>query len=403
MYWGEFFKMNKKGLTAAALVSILLLLAGAGMLAWVFSQKIDSAKDDTKEALCRGLNSIRSVAEFEFPIVGQQGSPRGCMTIHKVGNKNSVPTYEFAEKYTDKKDAAIKELRDMTRKCWWMWLDGKIPDMFNQNWYSSSIEKNRPGFICYTFELDDEVGEFASQEFFNSLEVPLFAVDDSDKCAIGGGGKCSDVCGEGGSVGMSSETISSKCEGPKKCCIVDRSHECDNKGGKCAPKVGSGSCSTNGYEYGEWKCPSEEVCCVHEDNMVTYFDYIQGTGGSDSGPGGVIIRSNQQGINPEDYKFESGKRYAISFFSPGEQFSANTAMGLAQVGSTFFVYTKLLRIGSLARVAATSRVGTLGAGVLGFIGLDQATSGDVKKTNYIVISEYGDVRGTYLESTFDEN
>jgi len=284
-----------------------------------------------------------------------------------------LPTKEY--KTDNLKESTANQIRDMTAKCWWMWLEGRQTNMFS----TSTLSFANKCFVCYTFSIDKDTSFIPVETFYRSLNDPYFASDLSEKCASGGGGNCMSKC-EGD---YSKETSSSKCQPDQKCCVAD--NECESKDGKCAETPPPGT-----KAFDKWICKSGKTCYVNEATYGTYFDYIQGTKG-DGGLGFLVQPDNMA-------TFDSNNYYAITFVSPGNTANWDTlgkaigtvATAAASVYAT--VQTIPLSLGVGTNVAAGGTVATA------FMYKITQKSGDAS-ANYLYISKYDDVKDKCLAET----
>ena len=359
---------NRKGLELKFLAEIFLIIVATGLILGVLTVTLSRADEKASEQLCRGLNAIRFGTKVETPIGSYNIAPQACKTI----DKGDLPGKDY-KNIGDSKKGAEAEIRDLMARCWWMWLEGKQPNMFDQSTWAI-LAKNKC-FICYTFSLQKDL-KIPMTEFAVSLNTPYFAVDSTDKCAPGGqGGKCRASC-DASSTSFSREVPSSRCKPNEKCCIADDARdECENKGGKCLeePK------SPYTEYYSKWQC-KRRACYIEKKNMASYYDYVQGTGGAGGGRGFILPQNN---IN----ELKSGKKYSITFVSPGNSPSWDT-LGLGAA-------TVLLGAGALASEIFLPILGTPVAITLG--GASYYSSGLTSKSgtlgfNYIYISEYDAVK-----------
>ncbi|MBI2107998.1 hypothetical protein HYT54_02625 [Candidatus Woesearchaeota archaeon] len=402
---------RRRACISSTLVGMLALLAGAFLKIMVLIYAGKGQDENSKLLTCKLFSAYYAYSESKIrqfgakltgSFLGFGGAGRGCSTIEKKG-KDALP----GEEYRQNKDGIIDNVADIMVNCWGEWLDGRYKNMFDGTIYDD-IDK---GFICYKFTIKDvddlgghvNIGELAQPN--KGLLKPHYAVDKTDKCmgAWGGGlcgieieGRCvpsrTDIDFPRGSDYFSRAEDTDRCgklpDGAfKKCCVAASPiDECKNMGGRCLsePLVESGYT----FEYPVWKCGSK-TCYVKEDSIVSVLSYIQGTDGSDTGPGAVVF------LNPQ-LQFRPGVEYAISFVSPGSDatpgsyLALGAAVPVAIIGSKFFA----------AATAVSSSLAWLGVGLAdGLISGYAATYlGEVNDLNFIVVSEYNDVQGVYSES-----
>ena len=176
--------LSKKA-AVGTLVEMMSLIIGAFFVLTIFSVITAEAEEKTSEILCRGFNILSVATETRTLGVKTFSSPQACKTIHKIG-ADSVPSkgYEQGEK------GIGKQITDMTVKCYWMWLDGKIKNMFD----GKSYYFNDPGFICYSFTIKDNIkSAIEFEDLEKELLQPYHAIDKTERCAPAGrGGYCVD-------------------------------------------------------------------------------------------------------------------------------------------------------------------------------------------------------------------
>ena len=397
---------NKRGLEFETLIGILIMIIAFGFILYVFAVKTAQVDEKTSEILCRGFNALRSSAEIKIPVLEKEvGTPRACNTIYNIGKK-SIPSEEYIKMGKgNAKEATAYEIRDMIARCWWMWLDGRENDMFRKG----VGESKQTGFICYTFTIRENVkgkriGEISLSDMDKPLSESYYAIDNTDRCGFNGGGKCLERCEASAEPdSFSKEVNSDRCipinNKPQKCCVVrDDNYECVDKGGECY----RGACNEikeggTWLEFNRWKCPGYSPegggmrCCVNKRSMVSYYDYIQGTEGSDTGPG-VLMYMIDEDVLRRDIV------YAITFISPGRNFNWNTALAFGEVvaaGVATAISVKMTIV--TGGITTPLTVGL--AGLTAALNERFKHSGGANNINYIVVSKYDNVKGKYAEST----
>ena len=105
-------------LTAAQIVSILLLIAGFIFLIQSFSFAVERSEDPISEKLCESFNAARARSSIRNPIKDISFIPNACKVIDK----------ELPEKgYAETTKGVQANLRRRIPKCWDMWLKGSYP------------------------------------------------------------------------------------------------------------------------------------------------------------------------------------------------------------------------------------------------------------------------------------
>ena len=262
-----------------ATLSFVIIL---GLWKIAFSKVPDKASEDA----CFIFNAVRTKAKLE--IAGKEiiGVPRACKKIEKIGDK-SIPE----DTYAQNAEGAKEQLSNMIAKCWWMWLEGRDPNIMEIEFFSG---KNKC-FICYQFGVDKDIS-FSAAEFDTELFKKTYkAEDSSDKCAGALGGKCvnKDEC-------INDYKEAGKCQDKDKVCCIHKKNVCENKGGTCNTKPCD---SDNEPLYPKWKCETGKSCCIKKDNQLTYYEYVQVSGG----PGRIIIDKNNI------QNFDDKGVYAVTF------------------------------------------------------------------------------------------
>lgn len=364
---------NKKGdIGWWTLIEILLILVGVIILVAIIVQLSSSAEEGTSEKLCRASNAIRYGTEVDKGPVTFNVVPRACKTL----DKGDIPGQKYKEHVNGAKEGAKAEMADMISKCWYMWLEGKQPDMFK----TETTAFQNKCFICYAFSVDKDIGIIKTSEFFESLEKPYYAIDKSDKCS-GTGGSCKPLC-ESYETEVTSITTMKKCPIGAKCCISKTiNNECENKKGLCSTNPIEGY-----FRYDKWKCNSGD-CYVKRENMVSYLDYIQGTNGAEGGAGFLLMDNN---IKNEG--FQSRQKYAMTLISPGRNFGFDTALlelgtGVAFVGGIYLTIKTAVAAPIYFLDMATATIVATGA-----MQKMADKSGILPGYNFIYISDYSKVQ-----------
>lgn len=367
---------NKKGLELRTLMEIFLVIVSAGLIIGVFTTLSAQADEKTSELLCRNFNAIRYGTKIQIndPIGGNKlpsvnVAPRACKTL----DKQDVPSGEYTAKTSSPEEAAKAQLGDLIARCWWMWLEGREPNMFDKSWYNFQ----NGCFVCYTFSLDSKVKPVDMNDFFSTMGAkPYYGIDSSDKCSSSGGKCMADCKGEG----TEKETASNKCRINEKCCISSEiQDECVNRGGRCLDNP-TGAFT---FQFKEWGC-KKNSCYVKQENVKTYFDYIKSSGG----PGEIIVYDDSK-------EFKPGTKYAISFVSPGLSWDPKSLISAGGAG--------IAGAGAVYAVAATGCLvftgGACAVPILlltatgGYFAAVSSASGQIEKINHILISPYDKISG----------
>ncbi|MEK6984473.1 MAG: hypothetical protein AABX33_07910 [Nanoarchaeota archaeon] len=394
---------KKGGLELSTLAEIILILIAAGLILYVFTYAASRAEEKTSEKLCRGLNAIRlgtkvSKGPLTFSYLP---APRACKTI----DKKDLPGKDYKDHPSGLKEGAKAELRDMIAKCWYMWLEGKHPNIFD----TSTTSPQNKCFICYAFSLQDEVS-ITIPEFIASLDAPYEAADSSHRCAAGGqGGHCMASCSQ--SLNLievdsvvdrdpakcpDNQPICKRCPEPLKCCISKNINDgCVNKGGICL------SVPKDGYKlYNKWNCGTGN-CYVKDENFISYLDYVQGTKGATGGAGFIVYDDKLKNANGLTNK----KKYGVTLISPGNSWGADTwAWGAATVIIPPLAVAAQKYGGWIVNLIPISPSAKIGAVVIGELYTIEMLkkSGRLAGYNLIYISEYDTIKDMcYVEQGVD--
>ncbi len=357
---------NKKGSALSTFTEILLVVVTTLTIIGIFTVVTSRAEEKTAENLCKYFNEARFATKVGQGHASFSLSPRACKTIEK----GDLPSKDYKDYGVgDKeKEGAKAEIRNLMARCWWMWLEGKHQNMFDQS--IGAILTPSKCFVCYTFSLDKNI-EIGMPDLLASLEEPYYAIDSSDRCApLNQGGECISDCVPYGLK----EIRSNKC-GKDKCCIAkDARDECENKGGECL----SFKEDSSYIKYSKWSC-KQGSCYVKKENMESYLDYIQGTKSIDTGAGFV---THQETLS----EFNKGKVYGIALVSPKRDVGFDT-VGL---GATTLV------VGAVSSKAlAIPLIGTpiAVAGAIKTYQLYQSTEkSGTDNYNFIYLSEYENIK-----------
>ena len=342
---------NKRGIELAfgIIIGIVILLLSVVVIVWVIKSSASKADEKTQVELCRVSNEI-NIGMKERTMIS---TPRFCNTIDKTRGKSKVPS----KLYPQDKKGAEAEIREMIKNCWYIWLEGSEPNMF----------QNLPGdedcFVCYKFRIKDKVDDVEFMSLAESMTEPFFAEDASDKCSPVGGflipcdeacvgeeapAACSDKCNAKFGAVTSCEDIHIRQDnsdewkdipsekatakgGNVKCCISkNAANECENKGGMCSEEGPSGDYKKIYYK---WYCPkAKQRCYVKEEHMFSYLKYI-----TEYGANGGAIYFAYYGEEEQDASaihYHPAQEYVITFFSFGKEECDNSGgfFGFVQKG-----------------------------------------------------------------------
>jgi len=310
-------KKNKRGIEAGGFNSIVLaliiLFLSAGILMFFLKTSISKADEQLQVDFCRISNEIKLGVEGKTSNFAT--TPRLCNTIDKTQKKTLIPSGN----YPQTREGAYEEIRDMIKDCWYMWLDGTVPNTFTK-----LARQQDSCFVCYMYGIKDEdkYGGINFEAIAESMTKPYFVVDRSDKCGLNGGFlvPCSDedYCPdeikdrkkEEGCPDDWERTTSKKAASSNSICCAKSKNECENKGGKCL----TSSDSVYNTDFVKWSCPRDKTCFVRKDDSYSYIRYI-----TQFESEGQIFFVSPQDVIPNNIQYTPDKNYAISFGSPSKQ------------------------------------------------------------------------------------
>jgi len=340
------FLRRKKALAFSTIIGILVVIASFIAITFVITHFFGKAEAATAETVCRASVAAREKTTQRLEIADVKVAeihltPLLCKTIDK----------KIPEKKDAKKEDVMREFAESMVRCWWMFGDGLIDDVFKEG---SPIKKNC--FICHiaiTGKTDEFKNEISSEEFSEYLvNTPYKIAVEGDRCK-NLGGFC--VANEGDCIDKhekmkyDEDNLICKKKDPKTPSCCHSSYSCWNSGGECKEKG-----NYDGFvEYDKWECPSG-TCYIKDKNYVTYARYIQ----SYNGDGNIIITTP---IKPEE-------AYAVSFGSPHGKCGWCQWVG-AGVGATVGVVitVKTFGAGALVMAPLATSIASLVTGVLGYV------------------------------------
>ncbi|MFC2016635.1 hypothetical protein ACFLUF_02855 [Chloroflexota bacterium] len=309
---------NRKGFAgmgAGQIATIISVIVVVGLIALSAFQHTTKAKALSVVGLCGATNRAFAHSEGSTSTWNPYNSPRICPTIKKIEGDSVVPTEAYVSKHSKdeepEKMAAIHEMGDMLKDCWWMWIEGSDYNVFPKYLFIGGNDCH----ICHEFRIRNGA-EFTYDELIDSLRQRVHtAYDISDNCGVMGGFLVNnkdrpELCNSEEGGWKISDPVSN-------CCIREEfNDECGNRGGKCLENPDP----EEGYikEYKNvWACPDPEInkCYVKEGEEYSkdYFTYLT----EEHGPTGKEGTLKLEGDPPlkSNEEFKSGEIYAISFYS----------------------------------------------------------------------------------------
>jgi len=363
---------NKKGVNweFSIIGALIILLVGGYAIAEVIRHTASKFDEKFQVELCKNLNQIKLGASEKSSGLLTSGESI-CYTIAKHRDKKTfVPT----ENYKQNKDGAEREIRDMIKNCWDMWLQGSKQNMFKDYPFKE------PCFPCYTFKIREKVNGVTYSSLINLMNDPLYAKDMGHKCSSKGGywkPKCDADEEETEPLSKNLQNTNSKC-----CVKSSIRNECENRGGRCS----QGRTSEAYGLYDKWSCPkSGENCYVQKNDVYSHLRYIRefGPRGGDIFfvPPDSFKESNRAGGLREvtDINYIPGEVYAISFVSPTKQIcwrgDQDTIAGCAaQIGKYGFFVGAGGAIVAYFGGSIVGAVGTVGWFALKLLGVSGAAA-----------------------------
>ena len=336
-------KQNRKGdFGFYIIVAIAILLLSGGVIFAGIKYTSSKLSEGVQVTSCRLLNELKfGIKKMSSELLTSGESI--CNTIDKhTDEKLFVPR----SNYNQDKEGAELEIRDMIKKCWYMWLDGAKPDMFRGRPLSENC------FTCYTFKIKEQVQGVTYNSLEKSMEDPFYAEDKSDKCAPAGGGYIRQQCNPD-----EEETTSRKIKtNTDKCCIKGFRNGCENKRGICAQTKPSEEYGI--YNSPEWGCPkAEQSCYVKKEAIYSYTSYIRNFGPR----GGDIFFKPPSTSQSNDISYAPGEIYAISFVSPSQKVCIQGDDPSAGCYAMIGTYGVVIAGGSIILVKVGTVAGAVGA------------------------------------------
>lgn len=131
---------RKKGIAMGRLVIWIIILFSFVMIAFTIERFISKAEPLEAEILCRDSLALKANLEIDIGL-GKVSTPALCKTIDK----------KFEGK---KEDEALDWFTRSMERCWWIWLEGRYPEMFGSNGIFRTDEKTKC-FVCNTLTYKD--------------------------------------------------------------------------------------------------------------------------------------------------------------------------------------------------------------------------------------------------------
>ena len=136
------FYYNRKGIGRNFLITLIVVLASFGVMLYVTNYFVGHAEEATVEQICRTsvLARAKSVIRFGLGMEPPSKFPLLCKTQEK-------PPLE------GDKDEVMRQISEMSAKCWSMFLEGEYHNLFGK----ADFLSKRRCFTCYTFNIKKDM------------------------------------------------------------------------------------------------------------------------------------------------------------------------------------------------------------------------------------------------------
>src|SRR3989338_7377870 len=184
----EFKGFKKRGVSwIVRIIAVLAVLIVGFIFLARFGVKISEAVVDEKAIVdgCTATNNIR--IGVEHATKDFVSTVRFCPTIDKTQGTAMVPSSNNF--YTQDKEGAKEEIRDMIKNCWKMWVEGQEPDTFKE---FPNVETCQ---VCYMFRIKDGLG-VTLKDMAGTMDEPYLVLPSGDNCDPIHGGSWVDKCDE---------------------------------------------------------------------------------------------------------------------------------------------------------------------------------------------------------------
>lgn len=155
---------KKKGLLAlSSLATIIIWIVATVVLLVTVSMIINMSTSATEEVICRNSVALRAKTVLGFdvgPIQEAYKKENFMPLLCKPQNKGELK---------GSREEVKKQVADLAAQCWWMYLEGSVPNLFDSN----VRDENSCG-ICYYFQIPEglDAGRISSNPdlvFFEEL------------------------------------------------------------------------------------------------------------------------------------------------------------------------------------------------------------------------------------------
>ena len=160
------FRISKKGMTAAFLVSMMVTLIAFVLISGTLMRFMSEADDVAAENLCYDSISLRAMTAYQLDAAGVEVEgklvPPLCKTIDK--------------KVSGSKDEVMKEVADSMARCWWMFGAGEYEEILQGTEISFLLSMDSTDakcFNCYNLIIDED--DFDGEEYYITPDKEILA------------------------------------------------------------------------------------------------------------------------------------------------------------------------------------------------------------------------------------
>lgn len=176
----------KKAMAAGQLVTIMIVLIAFVLIAGTITRFQSKLEGQEAELMCKNSLLLKAKTKIEAGSVTAISTPALCKTLdRKFSAKNKEEALDFVSKNME--------------RCWWMWLEGQMNEIFGPRGIFGSDEKTKC-FICYSLFYEDGPS-FTQTDLLTNLNTL--------SSRYRGGGSILSYIQENGYVGVLDESYSS--------------------------------------------------------------------------------------------------------------------------------------------------------------------------------------------------
>ncbi len=141
---------HKRALSRDFLLIMIIAIISFIIILMVVDQFFNRLNPTAREEICRSsvLARINAVIKYRETRISPHVIPIICDTQHRVlrGSKEDV----------------LRQISDMTARCWWMFLNGEYANVFDD----SSIKSEIKCFNCYSFYIQEDINITYNELYF---------------------------------------------------------------------------------------------------------------------------------------------------------------------------------------------------------------------------------------------